>query len=692
MMKLVRVKVDGFRLLSGLEINFSTDQTRNITVVRAANESGKTTLLSALQWGLIGDGALPNGYKIRAMDLPDSEVVETKVEIEYEVENRNGPQRFLIVRSVKTKGDDRTTPKSDLDMFRITNSGYDPEAGPFSHLEQHFPAELREVFFTDGDRALSFIEGPRAEQQHKVRAAIEKMMGLSILESTIDHIKTNEKKIRAKFAKESGNSETRQVEKDLEGIDIEIPILLKSSEKLKDEIANLNDHHQKADRDLQEALKLGNRAEIAKELKETQVLHKRIEVQRKTTELRQSELLSSVVLSKHMLSGPFKRAQKLLDDLRLKGIIPNKTIPVLEDRLAHSDCICGESLDINTVDGKRRRLCIETLIEQSQEADSMREKVSELYFEGKPLFSGVLDSWNELYSSAFEERQNIRSVYEDLGQREADLEVRLNEIPDTDVQKLREIRETYSNKLRQLTVDITRLEGEIKRKRTQKTDLEQKFRTYSARAEKGERTARELNVAVDMRLIVERSLEHMKTLEVKRVSDTMNRLFLQMIGADEENSLITRAEITPEFRILVFGRGDFVMDPSLDLNGASRRALTLAFVLALAEISGVEAPNVIDTPLGMMSGFVKTEVVKISSDKSAQLILLLTHDEIKGCEDILSERAAKGCTLTNPAHYPIILKNDPKIKEARVISCDCDHNSTCTLCDRFENSSVKEDA
>jgi len=119
-------------------------------------------------------------------------------------------------------------------------------------------------------------------------------------------------------------------------------------------------------------------------------------------------------------------------------------------------------------------------------------------------------------------------------------------------------------------------------------------------------------------------LEIMMTREVHSVSTKMNEHFLRMIGAHPDNALIPRAEITPEFRIVVFGRNDRALDPSFDLNGASRRALTIAFVLALTEVSGVEAPNVIDTPLGMMSGFVKTEVVRVASEASSQLILFLT--------------------------------------------------------------------
>jgi DNA sulfur modification protein DndD len=685
-MKLVSVRIDKFRLLSDLEIKFSTDPKRNITVIRAANESGKTTLLTALQWGLIGDDALPSGYKLRPMGLPRSEIVETKVEIEYEIENRDGRQRYQIERSVETNGDDQARPKSNLSLYHISDRGFDPEKSPYNHIEQHFPSELREVFFTDGDNALSFIQGARAEQQQKVRAAIEKMMGLSMLESTITHVKTHEKRLRTQFDKEAGNSETQKIEEDIIRIDQELPVRLQDLDDVREKMVGLNEKYQRADKDLQEALKHGNKEELAKELRDTQAQRVRINEQRKKTELRQAKLLSSSDLAMHMMFEPFAKAGKILDELREKGQIPNKVVPILEDRLTHTDCICGESLDASTEDGAERRAHILMLIDASREADSAKEKVSDLYYEGKALFSGKPKSWNGQYSAAFEERQNIRSVYDEIGQREAELEAKLDKIPNTNVQRLRDIRETYNNQLRQIAIDGTRIEEDINRRRAVRSDLERKFKTLSARAQKGQKIVRELYVATDMREVVERSLERMKTLEVRQVSDTMNDLFLKMIGADEESSLISRAEITPEFRIVVYGRNEANLDPSIDLNGASRRALTIAFILALTEISGVEAPNVIDTPLGMMSGFVKTEVVKTASDNSAQLVLFLTHDEIHGCEDILDERADLGLTITNPAHYPKILKNDPGTTEVKVLTCGCNHRGSCVLCDRYASS------
>lgn len=58
-MKLIRAEFENFRLLRHLKLDFSTDTVRKLTVIRAENETGKTTILNALQWALYDDKALP---------------------------------------------------------------------------------------------------------------------------------------------------------------------------------------------------------------------------------------------------------------------------------------------------------------------------------------------------------------------------------------------------------------------------------------------------------------------------------------------------------------------------------------------------------------------------------------------------------------------------------------------------------
>src|SRR5690606_10427249 len=105
-------------------------------------------------------------------------------------------------------------------------------------------------------------------------------------------------------------------------------------------------------------------------------------------------------------------------------------------------------------------------------------------------------------------------------------------------------------------------------------------------------------------------------------------------------------------------------------------------ILALTKVSQVEAPNIIDTPLGMMSGYVKQSVLSNIIREGSQPILFLTHDEIKGVEEILNKYAGVVFTLTNPAHYPTMLTNEPPSSDSGVIRCECDHHSSCQLCER----------
>ena len=171
--------------------------------------------------------------------------------------------------------------------------------------------------------------------------------------------------------------------------------------------------------------------------------------------------------------------------------------------------------------------------------------------------------------------------------------------------------------------------------------------------------------------------------ELTKVSNLMNSVFLEMIGADpEQGAIIKRSEISPSFDIIVFGPNDRTLNPDRDLNGASRRALTLAFILALTRISEVEAPNVIDTPLGMTSGYVKRAILRAAIRESTQLVLFLTHDEILGCEELIDDAAGKTMTLTNPAHFPVMLVNDPKTERRKVLMCNCNHRQHCTVCER----------
>jgi len=693
-MKLLRAHIENFRLLKDVAFDFATENDRILTVIRAANESGKTTLLTALQWGLFGDEALPDrgkSFRLSPIDVSSGEKasVTISVEVDCEIPTRTGSRKYRLIRFVTetVRGGKWEHGGANINLFHLTPNGADPVDNPEAHIRPHLPRELREVFFTDSDRALSFIEGSKGDQMKRVEGAIRSLLGLVVVEEALSHTRKVGSDLNQKVKKGAGNRQELQTVSDrLTALQEELPVLEEQVKLAKEARLKLEDLEEEADRKLSDALRKGNREDLEKQRKAANHGRQSAEKDAAQAARDHANLFRSELLGKQLLAAPFTKAKAVLDGLHKQGKIPNQTIPVLEDRLNQPVCICGDTLDPNDPDGQRRRTHIQHLIDESRNSDAIQEKVTALYYGAQELLRPVADhTWTDEYSDVFERRQRANARCQEYGESESAIETKIAALPDVDIQQLRTTRDHYRAQSKDAQSKEIRLSAQLEAKRREINMAEAEREKLLQHDEKGMKIGSELEVAHDLQQILMNALETMKTRELAQVSERMNAMFLEMIGADPaQRSIITRAAITPEFRIVVFGRYDHPLDPSQDLNGASRRALTIAFILALTRVSEVKAPNVIDTPLGMMSGYVKQAVLQLASRQSSQLILFLTHSEIAGCEDILDERASRIYTLTNPAHYPKILVNDPGVNDTRVLLCGCNHRQHCQICERRE--------
>lgn len=561
-------------------------------------------------------------------------------------------------------------------------------------MRPHLPEELREVFFTDGDRALSFIEGTKGEQTQRVKGAIRSLLGLEVVENAIKHISQVSRNLNNRVTQDTNSAEEiQQITTLISGLETTIPSLKEEIEKQKNERERLDELEKGADKQLSDALVKGNKEELEKDRKEARRFRESAEIDSKNAATAHASLFKSMKIGQHLLAKQFSDAKKILDELHNKGKIPNQTIPVLEDRLQQPTCICGESLNPNEAGGAKRRAAIEELIEASMNSDAIQKQLTDLYYSSQDLLTPFKGRpWAHDYERIFTQRQKASERKKHYGEREREIENRIAKLPDIDIKQLRGTRDHYREQSKKAYHAEIRASSQISAAKDKLDRAIKKRESMLKKDDRGLQINAEFEVANDAKTALERALETMKTEELQKVSDKMNDLFLDMIGADSsQRSIIQKAAITPAFRIVVFGRHEQTLDPSQDLNGASRRALTVSFILALTLISGVEAPNVIDTPLGMMSGYVKRSVLRLASEHSSQLVLFLTPAEIAGCEDILDKKAGKVYTVTNPAHYPKILVNDPGVSEAGVLMCECNHREDCSLCKRRQDAIVEQE-
>ena len=408
--------------------------------------------------------------------------------------------------------------------------------------------------------------------------------------------------------------------------------------------------------------------------------------QRQEAALAHSRLFAGLALARDLLTPALERSFNKLDDLHDRGKIPSTTIPVLEERLAFTTCICGESIDPNHADGKQRRAHIQQLIDDSRRADELQELVTQLYYGSRDLRPRQVsdtDRWLARYHTITRRREELRQWQEDLEKRTKAVEAQLEDVPKVDVAGWREAKRRFMEQRDRFNARVARNETILDRLREERNRELRRSQNLADKQKKGALVRAQMTVTQDARTVLANAYERMRTEELRKVSARMNEIFLEMIGSDrEQRGIIQQTAISEEFDIVVYGPDGRTLDPDRDLNGASRRALTLAFILALARVSDVEAPNVIDTPLGMMSGYVKRSVLRTAIRESAQLVLFLTRSELADCEEILDEHAGRMVTLTNSTHYPQMLANDPEVSERSVLRCDCNHRADCNLCRR----------
>ncbi|RKU19315.1 hypothetical protein C6500_11490 [Candidatus Poribacteria bacterium] len=694
-MKLIRAKFQNFRLLRDLRLDFSTNENKKLTVIRASNESGKTTILNALQWALYGDDALPNkGRRHRLFPIDwntsDGKAIPISVEVDFQTtsgQGTNQTNRYRLIRSVEETTDGhRQNPK--IELFELTPTGADPMNPPEAQIARLLlPPNLREVFFTDGDRALSFIEtDSRADQRKQVEEAIRSLLGLDVIEDALAHLKKTIAGLNQDSKNISSDKELTKIVTELEEIDTRIESRENELDDAKVQFEAVNQNLVEIDKDIEAALANGDQEKLNRQLKRTETALDKIKNDEEALEHEHSQLFRKPTLFRDILAPALEQSFKKLNELHAQGKLPSPTIPVLEERLRGVTCICGESLDQHSGDGNRRREHIENLIRESQKADALQKCLTDLYYGSlvlKPIEIDHEQHWIAENNRISMRRDALEAQGEELEKELSALEVQLEGIGNTDIQKLRATKQDYIVQRDRLNDTRIEHERDLERLKERHRSLTVTHKNLITKQRRGKRILARLDATNDISQILQNSYERLTNEELQKVSQSMNTLFLEMIGADaEQGAIIQKAEISEKFDILVYGPNERSLDPNRDLNGASRRALTLAFILALTNVSEVVAPNVIDTPLGMMDGFVKRSVLKTAIQESSQLILFLTRSEIKDCEDIIADKAGLVMTITNSAHYPNILVNDPHINEPQALRCECKDLAECQICKR----------
>lgn len=700
-MKIVAARIKNFKLLRKIDLSFSTDSQKPLTVIRAENGSGKTSTLQALRWALYGKDVLDDPLvRLSPADWPDNTLCPISVEIDFihsavskvDGEMLTSQTNYMLKREVgeQPEGDKPNRGQERVTLFEKTLPGSEPIDAAESRLAQMLPKEMIDIFFTDGDAAMTFISPQLSDntKRDKVKDAIRSLLGLDLLEKVEKRIFDTQSVVNRQITKDASSVQLAAVTEEIEENNEKKEELTSVVSALNAQIEEIEKKLQTISRDLIRALEAGSYEHLAHQRENYKkqldlAIDEDNKFKSEHQELFQKESLSWGLLEPFLLKG-----YGHLNDLHAKGIIPRAVVPVLEERLDLEECICGTDLSVGTE--ARKRVC--ELIELHRKNDGEVDYLSSLFYQSKNEIekwaSGDAKKWPDYSSELQRQRLAVNKRIENANRELKSVEGKLDQIDEEEIEQKRLHEKMLTSALRQKNSELDRAEASLKDTDQNLKELNQKQKELRRVDERMASLNAEKTVLNDLQQIVRGSLEEMQGTYLKRVSDRMNDLFLNMVGADpEQNAIFQGTHINNNYSIVVKTKDNRTLNPDYEVNGASQRALTFAFIWALTEVSGVVAPRVIDTPLGMMSGNVKRRVLEMVSkaageDVDRQVVLFLTQSEISHTEDILDKRSGITYTLIKTDDYPADLMNDPKAQRPEVRLCHCTHREYCDQCQR----------
>ena len=190
-MLIKRLEMVNFRQFRGKQvIDFADDKTRNITIILGKNTSGKSTLLNAFIWCLYGTNnfetkQLLNKEVEKEMHVGDSEKVHVEITLihndtEYVI-SRN-QEYNCTVRGVQS------TPESHSQVAYKQADGQTEivrSKAAKSVINEILPEDLSDYFFFDTE------EIEKISNKKDVTEAVKGLLGLSVLNNAMKHLKDN---------------------------------------------------------------------------------------------------------------------------------------------------------------------------------------------------------------------------------------------------------------------------------------------------------------------------------------------------------------------------------------------------------------------------------------------------------------------------------------------------------------------
>ena len=609
-MKLEYARLVNFRQFYGQQdIGFSTYDDLNVTVFHGDNGAGKTSLFSAIIWCLYDMGVDNIGELVSKRAISEAapgDEITTSVQISFLHQGKAFiADRRLIVQKLK---EGYKTKDRGFSLGQFKKSGdHIPEGNPIGTMNAILPSNVRPYFFFDGEK----MDDLTRANSEEVTEAIRNMMRLPALERAQDHLNAIAAEFRREVAKH-GSPELEKLTYEEERLRKEKEDNLNRKDELEKEILLAEQHIEEVEVRLRDT----------QETRELQKQRDQLNQQIQFLEQQEVELVSDIQKTINraylkFLPDAAEKAIAILDEKREKGEIPSGVREQLvKDLLEDLVCICGRKFE----EGDGAYQSLSALLKKTTSSKLERE-VSRL--------GGLLAAFATRYENDYD---SINTLAKHRAQKQEASEQYYDQLDD--------IRRKLETSSEQEVADLEKLRTKLERQ--YKLSVSDQGKIIGALEEIDKQIA-DIGIRREKALVKEQKVLFLSKKEklAQRAADAVAKIKDEFF----ENTRTEIEKATKEvFSTLAWKQDhfqDLVLDESFklevidrwgtptrqELSAGERQILSLSFITALSKLSGEEAPLVMDTPFGRLSGNHLSAVAENLPDLTPQLILFVTDRE-----------------------------------------------------------------
>jgi DNA sulfur modification protein DndD len=610
-------------------ITFSTDQKKNVTLIRADNEVGKTSLLKGILWCFYGDSKVEFSQRLKTHGQRLNHLAADEGDGSYGVKliiEAEG-KTLTLERLAKLKAgkDIRSDDYDETINFIVDGETYSDSSAQIE-INKIIDPSISRFYLFDGEMLSQYkklVEADDSTIAEHIEKSIEDVLRITHLRNakkSLDSIK--ESALRA-FNKDETNSENAK------NTTAKIEILTKEKNKLLEDFEAVHKDVVELDEQISEAeTKLANsKGEVALveniETSKSKILD--LNNTQDDLEIKLSEIIRDVHLD--LLSPTIQNILSTKETLRnkiLKKIEASNKFEILEG-LILNESISSESKDI-----------IKQLLPKSNPAntDNLKDEIFELEadikkfknYQVKSIEADVLRAYDKLSTcrfSLFQEEsklKNLKLKLNDINNFSNEEIAALKNLPET----IRKLSEKVGKKNVELEVDK---EGTIAHKLAAK---EKDIRILEEIALPDSNTESEAMMKLSKSLfnIFDNSIKDLAFYSKQRVQNIANDLYVNFRAnrvLDDEDQNVLKITDTYGLNIVMDG-GD---GEETDTSEGGAQIVALCLILALRQAIGLQGPLFMDTPMGRLDSRYRDALINHLPSLGTQLILFVQPGEIE---------------------------------------------------------------